>query len=93
MDTWDPGPGISWGTFHAAKGYEFDTVILVGLCAERWPEPMVIAARGRVSADAEDGPLLYVGVTRARRELIMTSVGQPTDLLPANDALWQEQRP
>ncbi len=93
MKTWDPGPGISWGTFHAAKGYEFDTVILVGLCAESWPEPMAIDARGREAAEAEDGPLLYVGVTRARRELIMTSVGQPTDLLPENDGLWQEQRP
>jgi superfamily I DNA/RNA helicase len=93
MDTWDPGPGISWGTFHAAKGFEFDTVILVGLSADRWPEPVAIAAGGRDSAEAEDGPLLYVGITRARRELIMTSVGQPTELLPENDALWQEQRP
>jgi superfamily I DNA/RNA helicase len=93
MEMWDPGPGISWGTFHAAKGYEFDTVILVGLSADRWPEPMAVAARGRVSAEAEDGPLLYVGVTRARRELIMTSVGEPTELLPENDGLWQEQRP
>lgn len=93
METWDPGPGISWGTFHAAKGFEFDTVILVGLSADRWPEPMVIAARGAESAAAEEGPLLYVGVTRARRQLIMTSIDETTELLPPNDALWQEQRP
>lgn len=92
MQTWDPGPGISWGTVHAAKGYEFDTVILVGLSADRWPEPEIIAVSGPETAAAEDGPLLYVGVTRARRELIMTSVGEPTSLLPEKDGLWQEQR-
>ena len=91
MNSWDPGPGISWGTVHAAKGYEFDTVILVGLSADRWPEPEIVKVRGAELAAAEDGPLLYVGVTRARRELIMTSVGQPTELLPENDGLWQEQ--
>lgn len=93
MKIWDPGPGISWGTVHAAKGYEFDTVILVGLTADRWPEPELVAARGAEQAAAEDGPLLYVGVTRAKRELVMTSVGEPTELLPENDGLWQEQHP
>jgi superfamily I DNA/RNA helicase len=93
MGRWDPGPGISWGVVHAAKGYEFDTVILVGLSADRWPEPEIVRARGAEAAAAEDGPLLYVGVTRARRELIMTTVGEPTVLLPENDGLWQEQRP
>ncbi|MGB7684856.1 MAG: 3'-5' exonuclease [Solirubrobacterales bacterium] len=93
MNIWDPGPGISWGTVHAAKGYEFDTVILVGLSADRWPEPEIVAVRGGEAAAAEDGPLLYVGVTRARRELIMTTVGERTGLLPENDGLWQDQRP
>jgi superfamily I DNA/RNA helicase len=82
MGVWDPGPGISWGIVHAAKGYEFDTVILVGLSTDRWPEPQIVATRGAEAAASEDGPLLYVGVTRARRELIMTSVGEPTELLP-----------
>lgn len=93
MLDWDPGPGISWGTVHAAKGYEFDTVILVGLSADRWPEPEIVKVRGEEAAATEDGPLLYVGVTRARRELIMTSVGRPTRLLPKNAGLWQEQAP
>jgi hypothetical protein len=92
MKTWDPGPGISWGTVHAAKGYEFDTVILVGVSADRWPEPEVVSVRGPDAAAAEDGPLLYVGVTRARRELLMTTVGEPSDLLPENDGLWQDQQ-
>jgi superfamily I DNA/RNA helicase len=92
MKTWDPGPGISWGTVHAAKGYEFDTVILVGISIDRWPEPEIVGLRGPEEAAAEDGPLLYVGVTRARREVLMTTVGEPSDLLPENDGLWQDQQ-
>lgn len=93
MGIWDPGPGISWGTVHAAKGYEFDSVIMVGLSEASWPEPEIVRAQGAEVAATIDGPLLYVGVTRARRELIMTSVGTPTSLLPANKDLWQEQKP
>jgi AAA domain/UvrD-like helicase C-terminal domain len=93
MRMWDPGPGISWGTFHAAKGYEFDTVIMVGLSDASWPEPQIVRAQGAEVAATIDGPLLYVGVTRARRELIMTSVGAQTSLLPENNGLWQEQTP
>jgi superfamily I DNA/RNA helicase len=93
MTSWDPGPGISWGTVHAAKGFEFDTVILVGLADGGWPDPMKIRAEGEEAATADDGRLLYVGVTRAKRELVMTHVGKPTPLLPGNDRLWLEQRP
>jgi superfamily I DNA/RNA helicase len=93
MHYWDPGPGISWGTVHAAKGYEFDTVILVGLSADAWPEPQAVRVDGEEVATADDGRLLYVGVTRAKQELIMTHVGGPTALLPANGGLWKEQTP
>ena len=55
MGTWDPGPGISWGTVHAAKGYEFDTVIMVGLSEEFWPEPESSALRGRRSRPRSTG--------------------------------------
>lgn len=93
MKTWNPGPGISWGTVHAAKGYEFDTVFLIGLSAEAWPEPEAIRIDGEEAATADDGRLLYVGVTRAKQELIMSYVGEPTKLLPENGDLWQEQAP
>jgi superfamily I DNA/RNA helicase len=93
MSTWDPGPGISWGTVHAAKGYEFDTVFLVGLSADAWPEPQAIRADGDDVAAADDGRLLYVGAMRAKQELIMSHVGEPTTLLPENDRLWREQTP
>jgi superfamily I DNA/RNA helicase len=90
LASWDGGPGISYGTFFAAKGFEFDTVILVGLTADLWPEPMAVAADGLEEAEAIAGRLLYVGVTRARQNLIMTVTGAPTKLLPENKDLWTE---
>lgn len=90
MGSWRPGPGISYGTVHAAKGFEFDTVILVGLTASRWPEPMSVAADGLEEATALDGRLLYVGVTRARQNLIMTATDELTALLPSQPGLWTE---
>jgi superfamily I DNA/RNA helicase len=90
MTNWSPDPGISYGCVHNAKGFEFDTVILVGLDEERWPDPKAIDEEGTTEAEASDGRLLYVGVTRARSALILTHVGNPTRLLPANDGLWAE---
>jgi AAA domain/UvrD-like helicase C-terminal domain len=87
---WAGGPGISYGTVHAAKGFEFDTVILVGLTSDRWPEPQAVAADGLEEATAVGGRLLYVGVTRARQNLIMTATGELTELLPTDNGLWTE---
>lgn len=91
MVAWRRGPGISFGVVNAAKGYEFDQVFLIGLSDEHWPEPEMIRNEGDESATANDGRLLYVGVTRAKRELIMSHVGEPTRLLPPNDDLYLEQ--
>lgn len=91
LGTWHPGPGIWYGTVHAAKGYEFESVILVGLTAGKWPEPRAVAQLGPEHGAATDGRLLYVGVTRARQNLIMTAAGEPTALLPANDDLWVDE--
>lgn len=91
MRTYDPRPGISYGTVHAAKGFEFDTVFLYGLWADYWPEYAVLQQHGREAAEAGDGRLLYVAITRARRELVMTYVGAPTSLLPENEDLWLDE--
>jgi superfamily I DNA/RNA helicase len=90
MASWTPDPRVWVGTLHAGKGFEFDTVILPGLSGGRMPDPVAITEEGQADAEALDGRLLYVGVTRARRGLIMTCVGNPTTLLPANDELWVE---
>jgi superfamily I DNA/RNA helicase len=92
MLAWNPGPGVSYGTYHSAKGLEFDTVILPRLSASDVPDPDAVEALGKEEATAGDGRLLYVGVTRARQNLIMTCAGELTPLMPPNDELWQESR-
>jgi superfamily I DNA/RNA helicase len=91
LGTWHPGPGVWCGTVHSAKGYEFDSVILVGVTMSKWPEPRAISGLGPEQAAAADGRLLYVGVSRARQNLIITTTGAPTALLPPNEDLWLEE--
>jgi superfamily I DNA/RNA helicase len=91
MAVWNPGPGVSYGTYHAAKGLEFDTVILPRLSSDHMPDPEAVSGLGEEEAAAGDGRLLYVGVTRARQNLIMTCSGDVTPLMPANEGLWQER--
>jgi superfamily I DNA/RNA helicase len=88
MKTWQAGPGIRYGTYHAAKGLEFDMVILPFCSSERLPDPNDVAALGEEDATIRDGRLLYVGVTRAKTRLIMTYNGQITNLLPSEQSLY-----
>ena len=90
--TWSPGPSIWVGTVHSAKGFEFQSVILPGLTTDSWPEPEAVNAEGEDAAIANDGRLLYVAVTRARQNLLMTTSGDLTDLLPRDNGLWLEPR-
>ncbi|MDE0959670.1 MAG: UvrD-helicase domain-containing protein [Planctomycetota bacterium] len=59
---------VSLMTLHGAKGLEFDRVIIAG--AEETLIPH--ARQGEVVHVEEERRLLYVGVTRARKELCMT---------------------
>ena len=90
---WNPNPSISIGTVHGAKGLEFDTVLMPRMNVERWPEPHSVAASGDEEATARDGRLLYVGVTRARQQLILSHTRQLTSLMPDNQGLWTERQP
>lgn len=85
---WKGGPGVSVGTLHNGKGLEFDVVLLPYLSAVRFPHTQAIEAEGPEDATAGDGRLLYVGVTRARRELLLTYTGEATSLLPSQASLY-----
>lgn len=62
---------ISLMTLHAAKGLEFDTVIVTGL-----EENILPSSHAASTQDAleEERRLLYVGITRAREWLLFTHV-------------------
>lgn len=83
------GPGLFYGTYHAAKGLEFDTVLVPFLSAQRSPRPQDIEAFGDPEANAMDGRLLYVAVTRARHDLILSYTGVPSGLLPLDESLYR----
>ena len=77
---------VSLMTMHAAKGLEFDLVILPGI-----EEGILPTTRSLVSNDAieEERRLFYVGITRAKEHLLITtakhrySYGQMIDQLPS----------
>lgn len=89
MKTWAAEPGIRYGTYHSAKGLEFDMIILPFCSTERLPDPDSIDAFGEEEAMMQEGRLLYVGVTRARTWLVITYSGELTKLLPRKGSLYQ----
>jgi superfamily I DNA/RNA helicase len=90
---WDATPGIYCGAYHSAKGLEFDTVIMPFCGATHMPHPDVIAAFGSDGAAARETRLLYVAITRARTDLLLTYSGQITSLLPPDNALYARVTP
>jgi superfamily I DNA/RNA helicase len=90
LNSWSNEPGISVGTYHSAKGLEFDAVYLP-LCNDQYLpyEERVVILNSEDEAKKEDIKLLYVGVTRARRALIITYSGELSPLVPDNKGLFQ----
>jgi superfamily I DNA/RNA helicase len=86
MSRWEIGPGVYAGTYHSAKGLEFDVVFLPFCGADRSPDPDTVAAFGYDEAASRESRLLYVGVTRARDELVITYTGELSPLLPRADS-------
>lgn len=61
--------GVTLACIHAAKGLEWDVVFLVGLADGTLP---IQHADGDDEAIEEERRLLYVGITRARRRLLLS---------------------
>lgn len=90
MQRWKLEVGVYAGTYHSAKGLEFDVVFLPFCGADRSPDSDTVAAFGYDEAASRESRLLYVGVTRARDELVITHTGGLTPLLPsASSGLYQ----
>lgn len=74
---------LSIGTYHSAKGFEFDFVFLPFCSFARIPnEERVLACEGREEALKDEIKLLYVAVTRTKQRLILSYTGEKSDLLP-----------
>lgn len=89
IEGWNDNPRIYHGTYHAAKGLEFDVVIIPFLDADNLPDQDYIASHGEEDGLTRDGRLLYVAVTRAKTNLILLYTGEHTSLLPVDESLYQ----
>ena len=76
-------------TLHGSKGLEFPAVILYG--AEKGKIPL--ESDSYETDPEEERRLLYVGMTRAREELILTSAGEESSFLAelSDDQICREQ--
>lgn len=91
MNVFRNSEGISVGTYHSAKGLEFDTVFLPYLNNNIFPDPdRVVSLENRDEALSDEIKLIYVAITRARRSLIMSYTGQLTELLPPNSDKYKK---
>jgi DNA helicase-2/ATP-dependent DNA helicase PcrA len=68
----DDGDAITLMTVHAAKGLEFPVVFMIGMEESIFPHSRALY---EVSEMEEERRLCYVGMTRAREQLIMSCVG------------------
>jgi DNA helicase-2/ATP-dependent DNA helicase PcrA len=66
-------PKVMMMTLHSAKGLEFDTVVLAGLEEGLFPHSR---SREDEAELEEERRLCYVGITRARKQLVLTSAAR-----------------
>ena len=80
-------------TFHGAKGLEFPVVFLYGMDTGRFP--LEIGSSSGIASVEEERRLCYVGMTRAKEELILTCGQEPSYFLqeiPEENARWERTR-
>ena len=72
----DDGNCVTMMTIHSAKGLEFPVVFLCGVQAGKIP-----LTGGRGTDPEEERRLFYVGLTRAREELLLSGSGESSPFL------------
>ncbi|MCQ2095620.1 MAG: UvrD-helicase domain-containing protein [Bacteroidaceae bacterium] len=72
-DKKDDSPKVSVMTIHSAKGLEFDTVFVVGLEEDLFPNQMASSSQRELE---EERRLFYVAITRAKHRCFLTSAMQ-----------------
>lgn len=83
----NPADGaVRLATLHGAKGLEFPVVFLYGINDKLLP-----LAAGEETDTEEERRLFYVGITRAKEELILTTSGKPSPFLSAIAGLKRER--
>ena len=93
MGVLDLNAKISIGTYHSAKGLEFDMVFLPFCSMKYLPsEERVLANESRDEALKEETKLLYVAITRAKRGLILSYTEEKTELLLEVDTSLYDER-
>lgn len=75
IDTVDDGDHVLLMTLHSAKGLEFPRVYLAGMEDGMFPSYMSITADDKTELE-EERRLCYVGITRAMKDLTLTSARQ-----------------
>jgi DNA helicase-2/ATP-dependent DNA helicase PcrA len=68
----DSAESVTLMTLHAAKGLEFGVVFLVGMEENGFPHGRALGEDADPSELEEERRLAYVGMTRAKRELLLT---------------------
>lgn len=78
-------PGVRIGSMHRAKGLEFKAVLVAGVSTSYLPHPRslqnVTDPKDQEEVVEQERRLLYVAMTRARDELVVTWSGEPSQFL------------
>ncbi|MDE0193589.1 MAG: UvrD-helicase domain-containing protein, partial [Gammaproteobacteria bacterium] len=86
-----PSLRFTWMTVHRCKGLEADYAVVLGMCSGKYGFPVEIAddplldlvlAAPEAHPNAEERRLLYVAVTRARRQVfLLAEGGRPSEFV------------
>ena len=90
VESWFPEPTAWVGTFHAAKGLEFDVVIIPHCDADVMPDPEETRTwDDQAEAEAREARILLAGVSSARSDVVFLHSSQLTSFLPADADMYQ----